>query len=194
VARRWAHLRVCVSAASGLSSCTRATAEGWREGARTTGRRSSERALGRVRVSSEMRRDDVGYRTPSGVGPTRWNLLSGRIHWHSTSRPVVECGRDVSFGRRRSQRNRLRSSLRGQPEVGRMEPDRAETPCLPPTFGLGDAKAVRAARRNVQRELGGAIRAAASEKRVDPKPKGASSGRATATSHERNGLLGGRRP
>jgi hypothetical protein len=56
-------------------------------------------------------------------------------------------------------RDRLRSSLRGQPDVGRMEPDRAETPCLPPTFGLGDAKAVRAARRNVQRELGGAMRA-----------------------------------
>jgi hypothetical protein len=60
-------------------------------------------------------------------------------------------------------RDRLRSSLRGQPDVGRMEPDRAETPCLPPTFGSGDAKAVRAARRNVQRELGGAMRAAASE-------------------------------
>jgi hypothetical protein len=60
-------------------------------------------------------------------------------------------------------RDRLRSSLRGQPYVGRMEPDRAETPCLPPTFGSGDAEAVRAARRNVQRELGGAMRAAASE-------------------------------
>jgi hypothetical protein len=32
-----------------------------------------------------------------------------------------------------------------------------------PTFGSGDAEAVRAARRNVQRELGGAMRAAASE-------------------------------
>ena len=49
-------------------SGTRATAEGWGARARTTGRRSSERALGRERVSSEMRRDDVGNPTPSGVG------------------------------------------------------------------------------------------------------------------------------
>jgi hypothetical protein len=143
-------------------SCTRATAEGRREGARTTGRRSSERALGRERVSSEMRRDDVGNRTPSGVGPTRWTSSRGG----STGIPFVArrgCGRGDSFGSRRSHRDRARWSLRGLLYVGRMEPDRAETPCLPPTFGSGDAKAVRAARRNVQRELGSAIRAAASE-------------------------------
>jgi len=64
-------------------SGTRATAEGWGARARTTGCRSSERALGRERVSSEMRRDDVGNPTPSGVGTGAVDLLSGRIHSHS---------------------------------------------------------------------------------------------------------------
>jgi hypothetical protein len=88
-------------------SCTRATAEGRREGARTTGRRSSERALGRERVSSEMRRDDVGNRTPSGVGPTRWTSpRGGSTGTPSVPRATVECGRGCSFGSRRSHRDR----------------------------------------------------------------------------------------
>jgi hypothetical protein len=112
----------------------------------------------------------------------------------SPSWPVGDAAEAALLRERcRSHSDRARSFLREQPDAGRMEPDRAETPCLPPTFGSGDAEAVRAARRNVQRELGGA-RAWQRRKRVDPKPKGASSGRATATSHERNGLLGGRKP
>lgn len=50
-AREWradAHASGCARPRRAVSpSCTRATAEGRREGARTTGRRSSERALGR---------------------------------------------------------------------------------------------------------------------------------------------------
>jgi hypothetical protein len=53
--------------------------------------------------------------------------------------------------------------------------------CLPSTFGSGTPKRLgREAKRPIERS-GGATRAAASE-RVDPKPKGASSGRAAATS------------
>jgi len=85
--REWhadAHTSGCERPRRAVSpSCTRATAEGWGARARTTGRRSSERALGRERVSSEMRRDDVGNPTPSGVGTGAVDLLSGRIHWHS---------------------------------------------------------------------------------------------------------------
>jgi hypothetical protein len=53
---------------------------------RTEGRSSNHRpplfgaTLGRERVSSEMRRDDVGNRTPSGVRTDAVDLLSGRIH------------------------------------------------------------------------------------------------------------------
>jgi hypothetical protein len=58
-------------------SGTRATAEGWGARARTTGCRSSERALGRERVSSEMRRDDVGTPAPSGDGTDAVDLPLG---------------------------------------------------------------------------------------------------------------------
>ena len=116
-------------------SCTRATAEGRREGARTTGRRSSERALGRERVSSEMRRDDVGNRTPSGVRTDAVDLSSGQIHWHPLRGPSGMRPRRLLRETRRSHRDRARPSLRGRLDAGRKEPDRAETPCLPFTFG-----------------------------------------------------------
>jgi hypothetical protein len=165
-------------------SGTRATAEGWGARARTTGRRSSERALGRVRVSSEMRRDDAGTPTPSGAGADAVGPPLG-------ADPLAL---HLSFGARGGVRPRR--LLRETPEPprpaaivpsgrlaahGSQEPDRAETPCLPSTFGSGDAEAVRAARRNVQPGAGRRESAAASE-RVDPKPKGASSERASATS------------
>jgi hypothetical protein len=138
-AREWradAHASGCARPRRAVSpSCTRATAEGRREGARTTGRRSSERALGRERVSSEMRRDDVGNRMPSGVRTDAVDLLSGRIHWHPLRGPSGMRPRRLLREIRRSHRDRARSSLRGQRFLGRREPDRAETPCLPFTFG-----------------------------------------------------------
>lgn len=75
VARRRPHLRVWTSAASGLSVMY--ARERQRTQSRSSNHRcgSSERALGRARVSSEMRRDHVGNPPPSGVGPTRWILL-----------------------------------------------------------------------------------------------------------------------
>jgi hypothetical protein len=138
-AREWradAHASGCGCPRRAVSpSCTRATAEGRREGARTTGRRSSERALGRERVSSEMRRDDVGNRMPSGVRTDAVDLSSGQIHWHPLRGPSGMRPRRLLRETRRSHRDRARSSLRGQPDVGRKEPDRAETPCLLFTFG-----------------------------------------------------------
>jgi len=138
-AREWradAHASGCGCPRRAVSpSCTRATAEGRREGARTTGRRSSERALGRERVSSEMRRDDVGNRMPSGVRTDAVDLLSGRIHWHPLRGPSGMRPRRLRRETRRSHRDRARSSLRGQPDADRKEPDRAETPCLLFTFG-----------------------------------------------------------
>jgi hypothetical protein len=92
------------------------------------------------------------------------------------------CGRGGSFGSCRSHGDPPRSPFGDDCGIGSQEPDRAETPCLPPTFGSGDAEAVRAARRNVQQQRWAARNARQHRERVDPKPKGASSGRAAATS------------
>jgi hypothetical protein len=90
-------------------------------------------------ATERLRASDRRGGFPLGADPLALHRPSG----------TVECGRGDSFGRSRSPRDR-RFSLRGGPTIDRKEPDRAETPCLPPTFGSGDAKAVRAARRNVQ--------------------------------------------
>jgi hypothetical protein len=125
-------------------SRTRATAEGWGARARTTGCRSPERALGRARVSSEMRRDDVAPQHLRVPGPTRWTFLSGQFHWHSIRHGGVRPRRLL---REMPEPPRPAViSLRGDSQRGSQEPDRAETPCLPSTFGSRDTEAVRAAR------------------------------------------------
>ena len=60
-------------------------------------------------------RDDVGNRTPSGVRADAVDLLSGRIHWHPLRGPSGMRPRRLLRETRRSHRDRLRSSLRGQP-------------------------------------------------------------------------------
>jgi hypothetical protein len=79
-------------------SCTRATAEGRREGARTTGRRSSEQRW----VANESLRRCVAMTSETAClrvyGPTRWISSRGRF----TGIPFVArrgCGRGDSFGR-----------------------------------------------------------------------------------------------
>jgi hypothetical protein len=66
-------------------------------------------------------------------------------------------------------------------------------PAFPPRSGRGTPKRFGPP-GETSSESWAARYARQRRKRVDPKPKGASSGRATATSHERNGLLGGRKP
>ena len=117
--------------------------------------------------------------------PTRWDLLSGRIHWHSTcpSGPVVECGRGASFGRCRSHRDPLRSSLRGRSrQMGRRSQTGPKHPAFPRRSGRGTPKRFGPPGETSSRTHWASAERAAASERVDPKPKGASSERASATS------------
>jgi len=109
-----------------------------------------------------MRRDHVGTLRLRALD-RRGGFSFGLIHRHPTDSfgAHVGCGRGAFFGRCRSHRDRTRSFLRGRSTVGRTEPDKAETPCLPLTFGSGTPKRLaRKAKRPAC--LGGAKRAAAS--------------------------------
>jgi hypothetical protein len=173
-------------------SGTRATAEGWGARARTTGRRSSERALGRERVSSEMRRDDVGNPMPSGVGTGAVDLLSGRIHWHSVRHDGV----------------RPRCLLREMPEPPRSHaaiPSGIAAQCIawsqtgpkhpafsrrsgrgtPKRFGPPGETSSKAGRRETRGSIG-------NESIQSPREHRAGAQRQRRA--HRNGLLGGRKP
>jgi len=146
------HASGCVRARRAVStSCTRVTAEGWRAPARTTGCRSSERALGRERVSSEMRRDDVGNRAPSGAGTDAVDLLSGRIRWHPTVLrgpcwDAAEVSPSGGAGANAIRRNRPFGGGRG---ADRTEPDKAGTPLPSLDVRVEGRRSGWAARRNV---------------------------------------------
>lgn len=194
VARRRPHLRVWTSAASGLSVMYA------RERLRTQSRssnhrcRSSERALGRARVSSEMRRDHVGNRAPSGTGPTRWILL--RADPPASHRFLRgPCGmRPRCLLREVPEPPRPHAVLPSGKIDRRSHGARQGRNTLPsPDVRVRDAEADgpqgETSSMSGRRETRGSI-----GKRVDPKPKGASSGRAAETSRDRNGLLDGRKP
>jgi hypothetical protein len=174
-------------------SCTRATAEGRREGARTTGRCSSERRW----VANESLRRCVAMTSETerlrACGPTRWTSSRGG----STAIPFVArrgCGRGDSFGRPA----RATAIEHGHPfGEDSMPIARSQTgpkhPAFPSRSGEGTPK--RFGPPGGMSSGSWAARYARQRReRVDPKPKGASSGRGMATSRERNGLLGGRKP
>lgn len=139
-------------------------------------------------------RDDVGNRMPSGMRTDAVDLSSGQIHWHPLRGPSGMRPRRLLRETRRSHRDRLRSSLRGQPHR-RSQGARQGRNTLPsPDVRVGRTPKRFGPPGETSSEIWAARCARQRRERVDPKPKGASSGRATATSHERNGLLGGRKP
>jgi hypothetical protein len=117
-------------------------------------------------------------------GPTRWTSSRGG-----------SAGIPQSFGARAGMRPRC--LLREVPEpnaisrsrpfgdergTDRTEPDKAGTPLPSLDVRVEGRRSGWAARRNVPSKDRAARRAVASENVIDPKPKGASSGRAAATS------------
>ena len=207
------------SAASGLSSGTRATAEGWRAGARTTappfgvGRRIAKPPFGEVtRSASETNR-------LRAIRADAW-VAFGWIHLRS-SRPSgwLGRGRGASFGRGRSHdaidsSGALRGTAGTVAERGDLrvvgtdtgghrpsgprpastpEPDKAETLCLPLDVRVTGTPAGLLARRNAQQVWAARKRAAASET-CRPKTHGSIERCAAETLRGCNGLLGGTKP
>jgi len=192
-------------AASGPSSCTRATAEGGMGGARTTGALLfGATALGRDGFPSGNTRDSS---TLGAFGCTerRGGFSFGRIYRHSTvpSGSIVGCGRGASFGNApepnatglgslfgAGSRGAERSSLRVGSDRHRRAVDlRADGEHRPhgarqgretlPSLDVrvGDADAGLAPRGETSStETSGRRESAAASERVDPKPMGASSG------------------
>jgi hypothetical protein len=116
VARRRRHLRVRASAASSLDIMYAGDRGRMASTSSNHRRRSSERALGRERVSSEMRRDDVGNRAPSGAGTDAVDLLSGWIRWHPTvlRGPCWDAAEATPSGGAGANCVRSQSTLRGR--------------------------------------------------------------------------------
>jgi hypothetical protein len=194
VARRCTRLRACVSAASGLSIMYAGNR------GRTEGRSSNHRRpLFGASAGSRMSLFGDAFAMTSETeclrvcGPTRWTSLRGR----STGIPFVArrgCGRGDSFGRPAG----ATAIEHGHPFGDDSMPvARSQTgpkhPAFPSRSGEGTPK--RFGPPGGMSSASWAARCARQRReRVDPKPKGASSGRGMATSHERNGLLGGRKP
>ena len=148
-------------------------------------------------VANESLRRCVAMTSETGrlrvYGPTRWTSSRGGF----TGIPFVArrgCGRGDSFGRPAG----ATAIEHGRPFGDDSMPvARSQTgpkhPAFPSRSGEGTPKRF-GPRGGMSSASWAARRARQRRKRVDPKPKGASSGRGMATSHERNGLLGGRKP
>jgi hypothetical protein len=176
------------------ASRTRVTAEGCRARARTTGRRSSERAPGRERVSSEMRCDDVGDPHLRVWRPTRWDLLSGKIHWHPRRGPTWLRPRRLLRETPEPPRSRAdRSFGNGPPPVARSQTG-PKHPAFPRRSGRGTPT-----RFGPPGEMSSASWAAR-EKRGSHRNESIQSPREHRASAprqrraHRNGLLGGEKP
>lgn len=208
------------SAASGLSSGTRATAEGWRAGARTTappfgvGRRIAKPPFGdatrsasetnrlraiRARCVGCLRVDPLCVRAALRGG---WDAaeapLSGGAGATMRSIPAAPFGdpqgrwrNAATFGLQAP--TPAATDLRVQRPASTPEPDKAETLCLPLDVRVTGTPAGLLARRNVQLVWAARKRAAASET-CRPKTHGSIERCAAETLRGRNGLLGGTRP
>jgi hypothetical protein len=194
VARKRPRLRVWAFAASGLFIMY--AGDRGRMGSTSSNHRcrSSERALGRARVSSEMRRDYVGTArlraldrrggASSRGGSTGIPPIPSGPMWDAAEVPpsggagATATAHGPPFGE-------------GRPSVARSQ-TRPKHLAFPRRSGRG-RRSGWPARRNVQR-VWAARNARQHRERVDPKPKGASSGRAAETPRACNGLLDGRKP
>lgn len=156
-------------------------------------------------------------------GTTRWIFPSGWIYWHPTCTfgARLGCGRGASFenapepnatglgppfgaGSRGAERSSLRAGsdrhrravdLRADGEHRTQEPDKAETPCLPSTFRVGDAEAGLEPRGETSStETSGRRDSAAASESCRSKAHGSIERCAAERLRGRNGLLGGTTP